>query len=47
MFADPFDESLAALVKSSAATACEGVIFHYDKTLVCMEGPAFSTRAES
>ncbi|KAJ3198725.1 hypothetical protein HDU83_002430 [Entophlyctis luteolus] len=47
MFADPFDPSLAALINKVAVTACPGVKFHSDKTLVCMEGPAFSTRAES
>ncbi|KAJ3285408.1 hypothetical protein HDU79_007354 [Rhizoclosmatium sp. JEL0117] len=47
MFADPFDTSLAALIADVAKTACPSVKFHTDKTLVCMEGPQFSTRAES
>ncbi|KAI8621774.1 nucleoside phosphorylase domain-containing protein [Chytriomyces sp. MP71] len=47
MFADPFDTSLAALIADVAQTACPGVKFHTNKTLVCMEGPQFSTRAES
>ncbi|KAJ3317323.1 hypothetical protein HDU76_001231 [Blyttiomyces sp. JEL0837] len=47
MFADPFDESLAAIISECAAKACPSVKFHTNKTLVCMEGPAFSTRAES
>ncbi|KAJ3118342.1 hypothetical protein HK100_000630 [Physocladia obscura] len=47
MFADPFDASLATLIAEVAKTACPDVKFHTDKTLVCMEGPQFSTRAES
>ncbi|KAJ3401033.1 hypothetical protein HDU80_006388 [Chytriomyces hyalinus] len=47
MFADPFDTSLATLIADVAKTACPGVKFHENKTLVCMEGPQFSTRAES
>ncbi|KAI8825729.1 nucleoside phosphorylase domain-containing protein [Fimicolochytrium jonesii] len=46
-FADPFDADLAKLVLEQAAKACKDVTFHSQKTLVCMEGPAFSTRAES
>ncbi|KAI9104547.1 nucleoside phosphorylase domain-containing protein [Phlyctochytrium arcticum] len=46
MFADPFDKDLADIVLAQAGV-CTGVDFHSDKTLVCMEGPAFSTRAES
>ncbi|KAI9203794.1 nucleoside phosphorylase domain-containing protein [Polychytrium aggregatum] len=45
-FADPFDAELADLIYD-ASLSIEGVTFHKDKTLVCMEGPAFSTRAES
>jgi 5'-methylthioadenosine phosphorylase len=45
-FADPFCPELAQLILEHQA-ACEGVTFHSEKTLVCMEGPAFSTRAES
>ncbi|KAJ3096247.1 hypothetical protein HDU97_006080 [Phlyctochytrium planicorne] len=46
-FADPFDAPLAKLIAASAAAAVPNVKFHLDKTLVCMEGPQFSTRAES
>ncbi|KAJ3048564.1 hypothetical protein HK097_010429 [Rhizophlyctis rosea] len=45
-FADPFDKSLADLIVANAGVL-EGAKLHTDKTLVCMEGPAFSTRAES
>ncbi|MDF1738961.1 MAG: S-methyl-5'-thioadenosine phosphorylase [Verrucomicrobiales bacterium] len=44
-FADPISESLRALLKS-AATDC-GKNVHDGGTYVCMDGPAFSTRAES
>ncbi|KAJ3079365.1 hypothetical protein HK102_003833 [Quaeritorhiza haematococci] len=48
MFADPFNEELADIIYAQRHV-CEGddVTFHRNKTLVCMEGPAFSTRAES
>ncbi|MCB1164619.1 MAG: S-methyl-5'-thioadenosine phosphorylase [Leptospiraceae bacterium] len=46
MFGDPFSESIASIVKKHAPAALD-VPLHTDKTLVCMEGPAFSTRAES
>ena len=45
MFGDPFSEILAK--------ECEAVLketdieYHKDETLICMEGPSFSTRAES
>ena len=45
-FADPFCKELSQIILSQAHV-CENVEFHEDKTLVCMEGPAFSTRAES
>lgn len=45
-FADPFHEKLRELIFETSKTL-EGAVFHKDKTLVCMEGPAFSTRAES
>ena len=45
MFADPFSSILADLIWSKHATI--EVPFHRDRTLICMEGPAFSTRAES
>jgi len=44
-FADPFCPRLSAIVKKSVEAS--GVAFHEDKTLVVMEGPAFSTKAES
>ncbi|KAJ1547274.1 hypothetical protein HK405_006285 [Cladochytrium tenue] len=47
MFADPFDAPLAASISEVAATAVPALNLHKDKALVCMEGPAFSTRAES
>jgi 5'-methylthioadenosine phosphorylase len=47
MFADPFDTSLASLILQVAKEAVPEVKFHADKTLVVMEGPQFSTRAES
>jgi 5'-methylthioadenosine phosphorylase len=47
-FADPFDEPVSALVrKCGHSLQGEGVVLHDGGTLVCMEGPAFSTRAES
>ncbi|KNC96983.1 methylthioadenosine phosphorylase [Spizellomyces punctatus DAOM BR117] len=45
-FADPFDKELSDIIFAQG-NVCEGVTFHTNKTLVCMEGPAFSTRAES
>lgn len=44
-FADPFCESLREVLLSAAATIDVGS--HDGGTYVCMEGPAFSTRAES
>ncbi|KAJ3007941.1 hypothetical protein HKX48_008861 [Thoreauomyces humboldtii] len=46
-FADPFDAELARLIATVGKATAPTVAFHEDKTLVCMEGPAFSTRAES
>ncbi|KAL2919232.1 S-methyl-5-thioadenosine phosphorylase [Polyrhizophydium stewartii] len=46
-FADPFSSDLGDLLFASAERACEKAKIHKHKTLVCMEGPAFSTRAES
>ena len=45
-FGDPFTPPLAKLIYETSQQV-PGLICHYDKTLVCMEGPAFSTRAES
>ncbi|BDA77133.1 S-methyl-5'-thioadenosine phosphorylase [Leptospira kobayashii] len=44
-FADPFSASLAK--KAETAAKSLGLNVHTNKTLVCMEGPLFSTRAES
>jgi 5'-methylthioadenosine phosphorylase len=44
-FADPITKELAALVADAAEEA--GAKVHRGGTYVCMEGPAFSTRAES
>jgi 5'-methylthioadenosine phosphorylase len=47
-FGDPFDEGLAAVIrKCGHALDGEGVRLHDRGLLVCMEGPQFSTRAES
>jgi len=45
-FGDPFTHYLADII-AEEAKVLKGVKIHRDKTLVCMEGPAFSTRAES
>jgi 5'-methylthioadenosine phosphorylase len=44
-FADPFCPTLSGLLASAAELA--GATVHRGGTYVCMEGPAFSTRAES
>ncbi len=46
-FADPFNADLAAKLAEVCATALPALRVHTDKTVVVMEGPAFSTRAES
>ncbi|KAI8806741.1 nucleoside phosphorylase domain-containing protein [Cladochytrium replicatum] len=48
-FADPFNKDLANTLEAAAKNGVlsGGVKLHTNKTLVCMEGPAFSTRAES
>jgi 5'-methylthioadenosine phosphorylase len=46
-FADPFHAGLAELVARQAARTLPNLKIHREKTLICMEGPAFSTRAES
>lgn len=47
-FADPFDEGVAAVVrKCGHSLAGEGATLHDKGVVVCMEGPQFSTRAES
>jgi len=51
MFGDPFDKQLTAfvtpLVKKVLDDEQRDVKLHEDKTVVVMEGPQFSTRAES
>lgn len=44
-FGDPFCNRLHEIIKPSADTL--GLTMHTGETLICMEGPAFSTRAES
>lgn len=44
-FADPFCEKLRVAVKDAASKKTDNV--HFGGTYVCMEGPQFSTRAES
>lgn len=47
MFADPFSSELGALIAQVYKTIPNAPTLHLNKTLVCMEGPQFSTRAES
>ncbi|KAH9442066.1 hypothetical protein Pst134EA_027770 [Puccinia striiformis f. sp. tritici] len=53
MFGEPFDVELTKLVTKSVQQAVAGfepndqIGVHADKVAICMEGPAFSTRAES
>lgn len=44
-FADPFCYRLHEIIKPCAEEL--GIKLHTNETLICMEGPAFSTRAES
>ncbi|KAI9676731.1 MAG: S-methyl-5-thioadenosine phosphorylase [Trizodia sp. TS-e1964] len=47
-FADPFDAGLAAVIaKCAHSLQGDDVVMHEGGTVVCMEGPQFSTRAES
>ena len=47
-FGDPFDIKLAELVRRCGhSLEGEGVTLHDKGTIICMEGPQFSTRAES
>lgn len=47
-FADPFDNNVAEVVRNCGhSLEGEGVHLHDKGLLVCMEGPQFSTRAES
>ncbi|MCB1326942.1 MAG: S-methyl-5'-thioadenosine phosphorylase [Leptospiraceae bacterium] len=45
-FGDPFAHHLAEAIYAQRSVL-EGATLHRDRTLVCMEGPVFSTRAES
>ncbi len=45
-FGDPFSDYLRDIIWAKR-DALENATMHRDKTLICMEGPAFSTRAES
>ena len=51
MFGDPFSRKLVAWLEREVRKALEkngpGVQLFTDKTIICMEGPQFSTRAES
>jgi len=54
MFADPFDVQLEKIIAKSSSALQGGSRLHTrdtnggkDVTLICMEGPCFSTRAES
>ena len=51
MFGDPFSQKLVAWLEKEVQKALEkkstGTQLFTDKTIVCMEGPQFSTRAES
>ncbi|KAJ9220901.1 hypothetical protein DTO207G8_9080 [Paecilomyces variotii] len=47
-FGEPFDEGIAKVVRACGhSLEGEGVVLHDRGTLICMEGPQFSTRAES
>lgn len=46
-FADPFHAGLSDLIAKHEKVLEFGARLHQKKTAVCMEGPAFSTRAES
>ncbi|KAJ6028440.1 S-methyl-5'-thioadenosine phosphorylase [Penicillium herquei] len=47
-FGDPFDEGIAKVVRECGhSLEGDGVVLHDRGTIVCMEGPQFSTRAES
>jgi len=47
-FADPFDAKIGKIISQCGhALAGEGVVMHDKGTIICIEGPQFSTRAES
>ncbi|KAI9320870.1 nucleoside phosphorylase domain-containing protein [Dichotomocladium elegans] len=47
LFAEPFHKGIADLVYAQREKLEFGSTLHRNKTAVCMEGPAFSTKAES
>ncbi|MGH9823450.1 MAG: S-methyl-5'-thioadenosine phosphorylase [Blastocatellia bacterium] len=46
-FADPVCKTLCDVLEDTANSALNGIKLHRGGTYICMEGPAFSTRAES
>jgi 5'-methylthioadenosine phosphorylase len=46
-FADPVCKDLCRVLEETARTVINGTTVHRGGTYLCMEGPAFSTRAES
>ncbi|KAI8956680.1 phosphorylase family protein [Daldinia sp. FL1419] len=47
-FGDPYDDKIAQIVRQCAKSMQgDGVVLHGNGTAICMEGPQFSTRAES
>ncbi|OTA76207.1 hypothetical protein M434DRAFT_402536 [Hypoxylon sp. CO27-5] len=47
-FGDPYDDKIAQVVRQCAKSMQgDGVVLHSKGTAICMEGPQFSTRAES
>ena len=46
-FADPVCHKLCDLLETTAREVTDGIEIHRGGTYLCMEGPAFSTRAES
>ena len=46
-FADPVCHQLCDILEETARQVTEGINIHRGGTYLCMEGPAFSTRAES
>jgi 5'-methylthioadenosine phosphorylase len=46
-FADPVCKDLCRVLEETARTVIDGITVHRGGTYLCMEGPAFSTRAES
>ncbi|KAI0888476.1 phosphorylase family protein [Annulohypoxylon maeteangense] len=47
-FGDPYDDKIAEIVRQCAKSMQgDGVVLHGKGTAICMEGPQFSTRAES